>query len=388
MKNQILDTVIKAGKDAARELLRPPVINYFGTSREKNALVSFISVPFRKGISISHTNYFEAMEIAKVLNQLGYNVDAADYFYEGKIDYSRYDFIIGFGEPLINSFYNRTREITTVYYGTGMHVCTQNHNTLNRIKEVYSKKGVWLPESGRIVDKAWSIQTTLVDAMILLGNDEVTKTYSPYFKGKIINIPASFYTVADYKEIIAAKDFNKARKNFLWFGSSGLIHKGLDLLLDIFYSRNDIDLHICGPINNEPGFAKAYHKELTAKANIHNYGFVSLDSGLFKELLKTCAFVIFPSCSEGGGAAILSVCGNGGLIPLLSKEASVDTENFGFLFEEINTESISKVINSVITLDEIELKEKSNQAGKVISEKHNQDNYSLELKKAITEVIK
>ena len=124
----------------------------------------------------------------KVFNELGYNVDIVDYYYEGNINYDKYSIIFGFGEPLINSFYYRNYKILTIYYGTGMHVAHQNHATLKRIEEVYKKKGKWLLESGRIVDKAWSVQTSLVDNIITLGNDEVVNSYQKYFSRKIYNM--------------------------------------------------------------------------------------------------------------------------------------------------------------------------------------------------------
>ena len=384
----IIYVLTKEFKSAGKVIFRPPIINYFRTTYPQNALVSYITDPFRNEISFSHTNSFESMEIGKAINEAGFKVDIADYDYEGRIDYSKYDLIFGFGEPLINSFYKRGKKLITVYYGTGMHLNTQNANTLNRVKEVFDKKGVWLPGSGRIVDKAWSIQTTLVDAMVLLGNEEVTKTYSPSFKGKIYNIPASFYKVNNYEEIISSKDFNTAKKHFLWFGSFGMIHKGLDLLLEIFSKREDIQLHICGPLEGEPEFKQTYYNELYKMDNIHYHGFVSLNTVLFKELMQKCAFVILPSCSEGGGAAVLNVCGNGGLIPLLSKEASIDTNDFGFIFEKINNESIQAVINQALQLPDQEIKERSIKCYEIISKIHSQTNYANELRKCLMEILR
>ena len=384
----IIYALTKEFKSASKIIFRPPIINYFRTSYAQNALVSYITDPFRNEISFNHTNSFESMEIGKAINEAGFNVDIADYDYEGRIDYSRYDLIFGFGEPLINSFYKRGKKLITVYYGTGMHLNTQNANTLNRVKEVFDKKGVWLPGSGRIVDKAWSIQTTLVDAMVLLGNEEVTKTYSPFFKGKIFNIPASFYKVTIYDEIISSKDFNTAKKHFLWFGSSGMIHKGLDLLLEIFSKREDIQLHICGPLEGEPEFKQTYYNELFKIGNIHYHGFVSLNTVLFKELMQKCAFVVFPSCSEGGGAAVLNVCGNGGVIPLLSKEASIDIDDFGFIFEKIDNESIQAVINQALQLPDQEIKERSIKCYEMISKKHSQINYASDLRKCLTRILR
>jgi glycosyltransferase involved in cell wall biosynthesis len=373
-------------RSAGKIIFRPPIINYFRTSYKHNALVSYVSDPFRNEINLRHTNSFESMEIGKSLNEAGFNVDIVDYAYEGKIDYSRYDLIIGFGEPLINSFYKSSKKIITIYYGTGMHLHTQNINTLHRVKEVFDKKGIWLPGSGRIVDKSWSIQTTLVDAMILLGNDEVTKTYTPYFKGSIYNIPASYYNVVNFDEIILNKDFNKAKKHFLWFGSSGMIHKGLDLLIELFSKREDIHLHICGPLKGEPEFEHTYSDELL-KTNIHYHGFVSLVSKQFKELLQECAFIIFPSCSEGGGASVLNVCGNGGLIPLLSKEASIDIDDFGFIFDKINIDSIQATIGKALLMSENELRDMSRKCYDVISKRHSQSNYGKELRKCLKEIV-
>ena len=382
----IVHALTKEFKSAGKIIFRSPIINYYRTSYPRNALVSYITDSFRNKINLSHTNLFESMEIGKAINEAGFNVDIADYDYEGIIDYSRYDLIFGFGEPLINSFYKRGKKIITVYYGTGMHINTQNINTLNRVTEVFNKTGVWLPGSGRIVDKSWSIQTMLVDAMILLGNEEVTKTYSHYFKGKIYNIPASIYKITNYEEIIASKDFNNAKTHFLWFGSSGMIHKGLDLLLEIFSKREDIHLHICGPLEGEPEFIQTYNNELLKTINIHYHGFVSLNSSLFKELLQKCAFVVFPSCSEGGSPSVLNVCGNGGLIPLLSKEASIDTGDFGFVFDKINIESIQFTINQALHLTDKEIKERSIKCYEVISKKHSQTNYASELRKCINEI--
>jgi glycosyltransferase involved in cell wall biosynthesis len=382
----IVHALTKEFKSAGKIIFRSPIINYYRTSYSRNALVSYITDSFRNKINLSHTNLFESMEIGKAINEAGFNVDIADYDYEGIIDYSRYDLIFGFGEPLINSFYKRGKKIITVYYGTGMHINTQNNNTLNRVTEVFNKTGVWLPGSGRIVDKSWSIQTMLVDAMILLGNEEVTKTYSHYFKGKIYNIPASIYKITNYEEIIASKDFNNAKTHFLWFGSSGMIHKGLDLLLEIFSKREDIHLHICGPLEGEPEFKQTYNNELLKTINIHYHGFVSLNSSLFKELLQKCAFVVFPSCSEGGSPSVLNVCGNGGLIPLLSKEASIDTGDFGFVFDKINIESIQFTVNQALHLTDKEIKERSIKCYEVISKKHSQTNYASELRKCINEI--
>src|SRR3990172_8475229 len=342
-----------------RNLFKSIVINYFGDNHAKNVLISYITKPFRKGIDITHTNSAEVLEIAKIFRSLGYNVDAADYYYDGFIDYSKYNVVLGFGEPLIK-----------------------------RIGEVYNKKGVWLLDSGRIVEKAWAPQTNIVDAMILLGNEEVSETYKRFFNKDIFLIPPSYYNLYDYKEIIEVKNFTKAKRNFLWFGSSGLIHKGLDLILEVFKNLPNLQLHVCGPIDDEPGFKTAYHNELYDTSNIHTHGFVKIDSPLFERLLKECAFVVYPSCSEGGGVSILNAIGNGGLIPILSKEASIDIDDFGISIENISSEAVQNAIEKALMLPVEEIKTRSSKAGEKINTINSIDNYRNLLKTSLNRILR
>jgi hypothetical protein len=370
-----------------RILIKRPIYNFFKTNYSEKILISYVVKPFRKGQDLTHTHNREVVEIAKVFHELKFNVDIVDYTYEGWLDFNKYDIILGFGEPLVNSFYNATRDIIRIYFGAGMHVCTQNHNTLNRIEEVYKKKSRWLLESGRIVDKTWSAQTTLVDAMILLGNEIVKESYRKYYAKPIYLIPASIYKVLHYEEIINNKDFADAKKHYLWFGSSGLIHKGLDLLLEVFKDYTDIHLHICGPIDDEKKFNLEYYNELYKTPNIHTHGFVLLDSPLFKELLQKCAFVIYPSCSEGGSPSVLNVCGNGGLIPIVSFESTITVEDFGIYLKSINSREIINAIELTQQMSESELFEKSSLCGRTVNSINSIEKFRVGFYKSVKAII-
>jgi len=87
-----------------------------------------------------------------------------------------------------------------------------------------SKQAIGSLRSGRIVEKTWSIQTTLVDAMILLGNKIVEQSYRKYYDGPIYLLNPSFIEVISQENalrITQDKDFNDAKKNFYgwkqWF---------------------------------------------------------------------------------------------------------------------------------------------------------------------------
>jgi glycosyltransferase involved in cell wall biosynthesis len=228
----------------------------------------------------------------------------------------------------------------------------------------------------------------LPDAVISLGNKLVKSTYEIFFKGPVYPLNPPVYILQNYKEIVSSKDFSNASKNFLWFGSSGLIHKGLDVLLDLFSLRDDIHLHICGPVDDEPEFKELYYRALYKLPNIHTYGFISLDSGLFRELLKKCAFVIAPSCSEGGSAGILNLCANGGLIPIVSTESGIDVDEFGFMLTTISVKEIQEIIDKLITFKPEELSKLSMKSGEIISHRNNAAKYSEDLSLILKEILK
>ncbi|MEW5803374.1 MAG: glycosyltransferase [bacterium] len=387
VKDMVPENVRETLMDIKVSFLDRPVRNFFKRDYPKCVLISYIAFPFRKGIKLSHTNTRESIEIARVFDGLGFRVDVADYRFRGALDYSRYDVIFGFGEPLIRSYYKRNNDILTIFYGTGMHVCHQNHATLKRIEEVYHKKGVWLLESGRIVDKSWSVQTTLADAIITLGNEVVAGSYRKYFRKKIYLMPVTYYKIVDFREVVRGKDFSEARKHYLWFGSSGLIHKGLDLLLEIFKQLPERHLHICGPIDREPKFKRCYSKELYGTGNIHTYGFVDLSTRLFKKLVKRCGFVIFPSCSEGEASSVINVMANAGLIPIVTRESGIPGNGFGIRIQAANEASIRQALDEAMLLSPRQLEERSYACAVETSLSHSLDAFSEKLKSTLRTIL-
>ena len=121
----------------------------------------------------------------------------------------------------------------------------------------------------------------------------------------------------------AGKDFTAARRRFLWFGSGGLLHKGLDRVLEVFAALPDFELTVLGPIDREPEFERAFHRELYETPNIHTHGWIDVASPEFLALALRHLALVYPSCSEGqnGGAV---TCMHAGLIPVLSRESGVD----------------------------------------------------------------
>ncbi|MCC5641226.1 glycosyltransferase [Nostoc sp. CHAB 5844] len=360
------------------------VKNFFNRKFEKRVLISYITTPFRRS-SVAHTSFYEVQSAARIFDELGYRVDVINYL-NRPLSLKHYDVIYGFGEVFQQYFESGLNGKKTIYYGTGMHVCHQNTFTLKRVRDVYERRGVWLAKSARFVEKTWSHQTSLVDGIIALGNQECRLSYEKHFNGKVIEVPAPYFHTLNALDLIESRDQTQARKKFLWFGSSGLIHKGLDLCLEFFSRRIDLELHICGNLQTEQDFVKEYERELYELDNIKTYGFVDITSKKFREIIQNCSFIIFPSCSEGGGVAALTAIANGGLIPIISRETSISTGH-EIRIESLDLKGISDAIESTATISDSKINELQIKNSRYVIENNNQSVYYSKLKESIKKIL-
>ena len=105
----------------------------------------------------------------------------------------------------------------------------------------------------------------LADCITVLGNQMTADTFQ--YTGKpVYRIPLSSAAEFPWDE---AKDFDRVRRRFLWLGSGGMVHKGLDLVLEAFAGMPELELVVCGPVDGESDFQKLYHRELYETPNIH-----------------------------------------------------------------------------------------------------------------------
>lgn len=370
----------------AKRFKNKKISNFYGTDFKKRVLISYIVSPF-KSASIAHTNNFEAQVSAEIFNEFDYQVDITHYENLENTDLNNYDVLYGFGETL-EYFFKTTnnRNSKVILYSTGMSMWVQNANTLNRVRDFYGKKKVWLINSSRLTDKKWFRQILLSDSIISLGNNHAMASFQPFYKGALYKLNAPFFKTRDYLNSIQFKA-NNASKNFVWFGSSGLLHKGLDLCLDYFSSRPDLTLHLCGfTREGELDFLRAYQKEIFETPNIVYHGFIDIKSEKFEKLLKSAYFTIFPSCSEGGSPAVLTLIGNGGFIPLITRECSVTIPN-GICIEALDMSSIECAIIQALEIKDNELLRMATENAAYVNKHNSLEQYKSDLKAILQKVL-
>jgi glycosyltransferase involved in cell wall biosynthesis len=330
----------------AKNLFFPPKVcldNIFKTNFSKKVLISYLTGPFVREMSKSNSNYLESIKIAEIFHQQKYQVDVMQYnakFKNIKFKNQNYNLVFGL-EPNFLMAVDRFHPKESIYYATGAHYLFQNQAEKKRLENLYQRKNFRLRQIRRVQVHDSS---SFADAVICIGNDWTKSTYKNHVK-QIEMINVSAYSFFPYPKIKKEKNWAEARKNFLWFGSYGAVHKGLDLLLEIFPKHPELNLYICGGIENEEGFVKLYHRELYQTINIHFIGWVNPDSDRFKNLMLKCGYSILPSCSEGMSGAVATTM-HSGLIPVVTKETGLDIKDCGIILKDASLEEIEKVILS------------------------------------------
>lgn len=370
--------------------------NVFRTNHDKRVLISYITAPFinslrnkKTDLSVRHTNFFECLTAVQIFDSLGYIVDVITLNAKKKIDFSKYDVVYGMSINFEKSF-DTQKKIKRIFYGTGCNPNWANNESLKKVRSFHDKTNIWAFSSARncidVIDK----QLTLSDHIIVLGNDFTKQTYSMFDdkKERFSNLNCFFYNNPNID--IDKRDFATARKHLLWFGSAGALHKGLDLSIELALRHPDYVLHICGSNHGAEKEFWSYYEPIVKKSeNIIDYGFVDLKSDDFHALMQQCAFAIFPSVSEGGSPALLTVMGNAGLIPLTSVRTGLDLPDYIPVLPEDKNElpEYERLLAYWETIPDTTLKTYSISLQKTISEKYSYENYKNNLADIIRSAI-
>ena len=222
------------------------------------------------------------------------------------------------------------------------------------------------------------------DAIVGVGNDLTLDTWRQTSRAAIYKF--NNFGLDGTRFAFEAKDFATARKNFLFFASGSQIQKGLDLLLEIFPKLPHLDLYICSGYRKEDDFKVCYHKELFETPNIHPMGFIAVNGPRFDELTRQCAYVISASCSEGQSGSVVQ-CMSAGLIPVVTRETGIDTEDFGVTFADDSLEEIQQVVERLAGLPESWHREQSLKTRKAAEAKYTEAAFAVRLREILSEVL-
>ncbi len=346
-----------------------------------DVLLSYFQQPFRaangQGILATHSRYWESYQIADTFLRLGYTVDVIDWDNRVFMPQKPYRVFVDPRHNMERLAPMLPEDCTKIFYIDVAHTIFNSWAELQRLLALQQRRGVTL-QCRRFETPNLGIERA--DCATMLGNDFTRKTFE-YASKPIYAVP-----MTPCKELpwMTDKNFDACRRNFLWFGSYGLVHKGLDLVLEAFAQMPEYHLTVCGPIRNEPDFVEAYHKELYQTSNIKTIGWIDVMGPEFLELVKSCAGFVYASASEGQAGAVVT-CMHAGLIPIISYECGVDIpDQSGILLRESSVDHIKDAVDRVVHLTPAEREQQSRANWEYARAHYTRDQYA----KAYHEIAK
>ena len=332
----------------------------------------------------THTMHWVSVEIIRQLIERGYIVDCVfDRIGSLVEDVTCYDVIIDEWNnlPLWTSQNPHAR---TLYYATGCHWLFHNRAELLRHEWLFARRGVEVPAKRQLPP--------------LLGPGEADLvSYTGFEKQKAtfgVHAPKTRKLWTSLGEILDTtnqRDWETARKRFIWFGSSGWVHKGLDLTIEAFLKEPQLQLIICGrDLESDGSLWKTYGVDIEKADNISYFGFVNPLGSEFRELALSACAVVFPSAAEGSSGAVLQ-CLQYGLIPVVTEITGIGVhQDWAPLTGNTDHELIEQIrqrCTEISSMPEKQFQEWSDYFEEYVRKNHNRASYRQSLSNVLDELL-
>lgn len=299
-----------------------------------------------------HSNSWESLEIAKIFAGNGYAVDAIswdDTSFVPKRDYTAvFDISVNLARCSRPGTYK-------FLHATGSDPLFSNKAEQERIDALKERRGVSVAPRRFVKDADIELfhgNLAKADTVTLIGNGVTSATFPEHIRRKLQCVaPTGSYLcrIRNPREI-------DIKREFVWFNGTGAVHKGLDLVLEVFARNPGLVLHVIGPYLKERDFAAAYEYELTRCPNIISHGFLYPSSRIFLEITKNVLGFVSPSCSEGISTSAIT-CMHYGMAPVVSRNSGVDmTEDMGCVLNTCTIEEIEETVLSLTERPELEIR--------------------------------
>ena len=390
LRNAAPSRLPQTARDAARRLTRKLQgfnhrVATLDPGPRGRVLISYILDPFflSSGVEVpySHTHFWECFQMARTFAAEGFGVDVIRWTNRRFVPRRPYAVCIDVRlnlerlAPLLNPDCLKIMHVETA------HPSYHNQAQLRRREALAARRGVELP-AYKLIEANRAIE--VADEATVLGNEFTMGTYA--FAGKPMHrIPISCPQAYPAPE---EKDFARAARHFVWFGSDGFVHKGLDLALEAFAGLPDFHLTVCAPIGRERAFQAAYYRELYRTANIRTAGWVDTGGARFRAICAGAAALIYPTCSEGGGGSVIH-CMHAGLIPVVPFEASVDlSPEYGVLLEDVSVEGIRDAVRRLAARPPAELRATALAAHQWANRRHTREAFAAAYRRVVRQWIR
>ena len=171
-------------------------------------------------------------------------------------------------------------------------------------------------------------------------------------------------------------------------GGAGPVHKGLDLLLEVFARHPEWTLNVMSKINKKSKFYQLYKKELTVFPNIHFHGLVMPSSEKFGQIVSRCFAYINPSCAEATSTATVTAL-SVGLFPIISYDNGFTLpEGCGMYLDKCSVEEIEEAIRRLWLKNPEEVRCEIGKVHQMTLKNFSRENFRRNMQKYLAEQIK
>jgi hypothetical protein len=319
-------------------------INYDYTGKQSTILICYTTKSFELNFNenkIFHSNILHINQIIKILIDMNFSIDVCncnDMISIEKIKNKKYDYILGFGkayELLVNN----------KQYGKSILFITENdpeiannnyQERINYFKSRHPKKKI----SNAIIRNNYYNMNQLVisDIGIAINSDYncnyMKKRFNTFYSLNINGLSNSDF-------VYTTDHIIKKRNSFVWFGSRGVIHKGLDILVDTFALMPHLNLNIYGISEEEINLIQQNKPNINIHSKIH-----VMDPEFIRKVVLENVFVVSLSCSEGMQSAI-ATCMLHGLIPIVTKETGYNSHDSILEFSDYTIDSVRSTLTEI-----------------------------------------
>lgn len=355
-------------------------INFDCTKCQKRILISILD--YERACKdaagkVFHSNVQELFQIIYQLIRLDYVIDVcandAEEVYQ-ILHKTKYDIVLGFGK-IFREVVREQKDALKILYMTENPYVKSYESETERIEYFYRrhKKRAELSRTGKYYKNK---DESIADIIISLGNKEFLKCYNKEV--------FTLYPSALINKQWNINQSNRKKNNFLIYGAGGIIHKGIDILVEVFSKKKECTLYICGNHVSEDLKNLGYAEY----PNIIDCGFVDYQSSRFKELVEMCYFTLLLSCSEGTSTGIMT-CMCHAMIPVVTYECNLNgLDEYCFYFEDYHLDAVNETINKLLREDETMLQRKSLKIQEFARNNFSIDVYSANMYKILDEITR
>ena len=340
-----------------------------------NVLISYTTTPFTllsKNELSGHSNYWEVRDMAHAFTERGYTVEVIDKYNDTFMPKRKYRYFLDVESNMGRLAPHLGNQCTKIFFATGAYGEFQNEAEDSRIRALYQRRGTRVAPRRRVRD-----MNDIVSADIISGicGSFPASTYEQFGK-PIRMIHPSTTHLYPFNE---KKDWDLAKKNILWFGGAGAVHKGLDLVLEAFAKMPEYTLFVCGKFEGEKDFVVAYHTELYETPNIKSVGYVDPGGDTFKRIVDECGIVLSVSASEGCATSIVLAM-HAGLIPIVNKETGINVGDFGFMLSDSTIDDIRRTVHALAHEQPAELERRARMTWEYAHNHHTRERFGKEFR--------